>query len=94
MKKTHLLLALVSLSLTVVAARAANTPTKNDCVELPAYTVTAERQSAAEKQIARNLEELRDAAKAVVPVKAEIPLVTSVGRGAAKAASALILAKS
>jgi len=94
MKKTHLLLALVSLSLTVASASAANPESRNDCVELPAYTVSAPRQSAAEKQISRNLEELRDAAKSVMPVKAVVPLADEAARDAAKVAPRIVLANS
>jgi hypothetical protein len=77
MKISHLLLSLVSLSLTVISARADSADTKNDCVQLPAYTVEVARQTAAERQIASNLAELRAAAQVPLAVTVEIPLLAA-----------------
>ena len=73
MKTSHLFLSLVSLSLTAIGAGAAETPRDSECVQLPVYLVTAPRQTAAEKQIERNLAELRAAAHKAVEVETVTP---------------------
>ena len=97
MKTSHLFLSLVSLSLTVISARSATNESANDTVELPVFTVTTPRQTEAERQIARNMDELRAAAKVPVAVSTETPLQAA-SRPAApeptKAAPVMIIAKS
>jgi hypothetical protein len=75
MKNSHLFLSLVSLSLTVISARAASLETNTPCVQLPVFTVEAPRLTAAERQIARNLDELRAAARTPIAIETEIPLL-------------------
>jgi hypothetical protein len=97
MKTSHFFLSLVSISLTVISARAASLDNKNEYIELPAFTVEAPRQSAAEKQIAQNLDEMRAAARKPLAVKTEVPLIKAqneADRQVAKAAPKATVARS
>jgi hypothetical protein len=95
MKNSHLLLSLVSFSLTLAGARAASSENNIECLHLPAYTVEAPRQSAAEKQIAQNLEELRATARTPLPFRVEIPLLKTGDKSAhGPAKPVLVVAKS
>lgn len=73
MKKNFLILSLVSFCLTVVGANAA--PTQNDTriVNLPTFRVVTPRLTAGERQIERNLAELRAAARTPMAVPVELP---------------------
>ncbi len=68
--KSKTLLLFVSLVVLTTVARAAQSPTENDPVVLPAYTVETPRTSPVEKQINASLAELRQQAKApmVMPI--------------------------
>ncbi len=75
--KTHFLLfSLVSASLTAAGAIAAPAPVNSEPIQMPVYRVVAERQTPSERSIERSLDELRDAAKKPVAVKAEAPSLT------------------
>ena len=77
MKKNSLIFSLVSLSLsfTILPARAANQTEETEPVQLPAYVIKAERQSAAEKVIDRNLQQLRALAAKPVAMEHTVPLL-------------------
>jgi len=96
MKISHLLLSLVSVSLTVVSAQAYTTGFNPDRVQLPNYTVTAPRLNPVAQQIARNLEALRSVARNPLTVRPELPLLRNPNpaSSAAKPAPASVLAKS
>jgi hypothetical protein len=96
MKNSHLLLSLVILSLTVLSARATSLDKSSEVIQLPAYTVEAPRQTAAEKQIARNLDELRAAARTPMAVKVEVPMLKAgpAGREASAPAPVLVVDRS
>ncbi|MBI2515780.1 MAG: hypothetical protein HYV95_02585 [Opitutae bacterium] len=77
MKKNFLLLSLVSLSLTVVAAKAASTQNDTRIVNLPAYRVVVPRLTSGERQIERNLAELRAEARTPMAVPVELPALAT-----------------
>lgn len=97
MNNSRLLFSLVSLSLIVINARAASLDDCTPCLQLAPYQVEAPRQTAAERQIACSLQELRAAARAPLVIKAEIPLLKARianGPEAAKTAPDAVGAKS
>lgn len=72
MKKLTFLLALTGLSLAAATGYAA-LPDETDTFLLPAYTVSADRYTAAEKSIRQNLAELRAAARPAGHIDPELP---------------------
>lgn len=97
MKNSHLLLSIVSLSLTVIGARATTLECNNEPVLLPIFTVETPRQTAAERQIAHNLDELRALARVPLAIKTEIPLLKArneADRETARPATLLVVSKS
>lgn len=81
MKTNSLLFSLVilSLSFTVLPARAVSPIEETAPVQLPAYVVKAERQSTVEQAVQRSLQQLRALAakpvtieKAATPIRSEI----------------------
>ena len=98
--KTKTLLLLASVVVLTTVARAAQTQTEPDAIQLPTYTVEAPRYSAAEKQINANLAEFRQQAKAPVAVPMNCPSLKAVVDGSANVAlkaqleKALCVAKS
>lgn len=71
MKKISFLLSLVGASLTFTAVSAA-TSNQDEVVNLPAFRVTADRYTAAEKSVERSLAALRAQAHAA-PVSTTLP---------------------
>lgn len=70
--KTKTLLSLASLVLLTTVARAEyRTPTSNEVVVFPTYSVTAPRYTPAEQQINASLAELRQQAKTPIAVPVE-----------------------
>lgn len=75
MKKHFLILSLVSLCLTVVGAKAASTPNDTRIVNLPVFRVEANRLTSGERQIERNLAELRAEARTPMAVPVGLPML-------------------
>lgn len=73
MKKISLILVLVSASLTVVGAKAASTQNDVRIVNLPTYRVVVPRLTEGERQIERNLAELRAESRTPLAVTVELP---------------------
>jgi len=94
MKISHLFLSLVSISLTVISARASSLETKSETVQLPTFTIEVPRRADFEVQIAQSLNELRATARTPIAVKTEIPLVAANTAEALKSAPVLVIAKS
>lgn len=80
MKTLTFLLSLVGASLTVTAASAAVPNENENVVDLPAYRVTAPRYTAAEKEIASSLAELRAQAQSTLAVRTELPSLNVVAK--------------
>jgi hypothetical protein len=66
-------LASLSLSFTVLPARAASPTEETEPVQLPVYVVNAERLSDAEKTIERSLQQLRALAAKPITVERPVP---------------------
>ena len=97
MKTNSLIFSLVSLSLslTALSARAANLREENEPVQLPAYIVKAERQSAAQQMIDHSLQQLRAIAAKPVVVECTAPLLCaskSAGEQTEKKTSTVVVA--
>lgn len=76
-------IALVSLSLTVAASAAVQNQSQNDAVyTLPAFNVTTERYTDAEKSIQANLAQLRAQAEAPMQIRTELPSLGTVAKQA------------
>ncbi len=59
MKKHFIILSLVSLALTVVSAKATSTQNDSEITQLPAYHVSADRYTPAERAVEASLAEMR-----------------------------------
>jgi hypothetical protein len=75
MKKNFLILSLVSLCLTVVGAKAASTLNDTRVINLPVFRVETGRLTSGERQIERNLAELRANARTPMAVPVELPML-------------------
>ena len=74
MKTKVIILSLVSLSLTVLSARASSSAEQSNPIRLPAFIVEAPRLTSAEKAIDRNLDALRVIATKPIAIKVTLPM--------------------
>jgi hypothetical protein len=91
-KNSFLLLSIAALLLT--GASAAESETSSVTVALPTYVVEAERISPAERLVHRNLDALRDLARAPIAVPVELPALTRSMTRDARAITGTRVAKS
>lgn len=80
MKLATRILFFAMFSIAAVATRAATLAPSDETVRLPDYAVEAVRQSPAEREIARGLDEMKAQARIPLTVKVEIPLEANKGR--------------
>lgn len=74
MKTKILFFSLVSISLTVLSARASSPAAESSPIRLPAFIVETPRQTPAEKAIAQSLDALRALATKPISIKVDVPM--------------------